>query len=800
MALQDIIAKRRKGRKQTTRGPGGVLAEQDIQNLSKSKDLAAPPLTPAGAAGIGATPDQAKMIGDARQKQAALQQAVDPEDTLQGRLRRKQARTEATAEEMKAREKSASLQALKGLGDRVGNIVSGYMAQPEGELQEQSLALTPESMQLEPTQRESLQAYAADPTNTTSMIAAAEAMGYTPDDPELADKLMSHLSEELQGSTVADQIRDTVDVTQLITGLETDSPGLDIHDLLGLAPGDIKSVQELQDAVDRAAAEEFERTEALKDIATNPNASRAERQAAAEQLRDLGAVGVRATEDEVAAVNEAVETAEEVEFMGKTYSAEELLSDDTIEGLVKEFIELDPNDPDQAELRQKMADQEPDFFGFVQEHEKALEGALAEAETEATKFADIQIENAKIASTDQGNIPKELMEALIPGYGGFATETYEQPELLTLFDKDSPLSTEQKSTLMTNLTELAADDPQLLKAFASTTPERLEQLGVYAPPGDPAAERWSQYKTFRSKWKQVEALDPKDGTYHDQIARILTGNEDITADTLKQTLRRNKLLGVKSNAMLYKIFSGDPKWGEDPSVYLKKYGQWTKPENIMSGATYGEKGLPDWLSGTDETFNPTYTVKQEMIRTHFGKAIEDGQISRDEWKTIEADMKGNPKGIQALAALYKNKIPDDLRGWIDERLPKRYAVDTELKELASKYISKGERKKYGDPYLQHEADPKPLKKAIRKLKAYLERVKKTGKTDMGLPGTTSPIESRLKLYQEWLDEVTEARKRGGPPKPKKKKASAKKSGKKDTRGIETKVADLVKTSITTRGY
>ena len=765
MAVQGTIAERLKKRKATTRGTGGQLGQEDIQNLSATKGLESAPLTPAGAAGIGASPDQAKMVGDARQKRAALQQAMDPEDTLTGRIRRAQRRTEETGAETGIREKSQSLQALKGLGDRVQDMVTRHMA-PEGDVEAAALTLSEEATALAPNVQAALMAYAAAPKDMTAMIAAATAMGLDPKDPELAAKLTSNLSAEVREGNIANQIQDTVDVSQLISGLEEGEDGLDIHALLGIEVGKITSVDELQQAVQNAYEQEFTRTEKLKDIATNPSSSRQQRLDAVEELRNLGAVGVRATEDETRELAESVEAGDTVSFMGKEYEADKLLSDETVEGLVQEFINASP------EVREDMLKKEPDFFGYIAEHEAALQGALTESEVEATEFATIQSDNNALQSTPVGDIPKELMEALIPGYGDFSTDRYEEPALVGMLGKGSSLDETQKASLMQNLLELQKNDPKLLKSFAKATPDRIKQLGVYASPTikdaagndvpNPAYEKWKNYKEFRQRWTRIESLDKKSPSYLKDLAVILTGDERADPDAMKKQLQKNKLMGIKSPGMLFNIFSGDKG---DPSVYLGKYGRWTSPDSIMSGSTYKD-GIGDFLADPTNAIAPTYTESQVHLNKKYGKFLEDGAIDWKEWNAIQnsdPDWKTRAEGYKKERGSMDLKAMQALLGSSDKTVKERIeasnfswaASNQDLKGLVSTFFTKKDEKMMYDPFTRHKGDPIKIKKLI----AALEKMqgKKTS-FDIGMNDTS--IKHFVTKWKETLKNVEEQRKAG----------------------------------------
>ena len=134
--MADLLDKLKR-KKRLIRGPGGRLqlaSQETVQQKAQQLGIA-PPITALGTAGLGTTAQQRAMAGTPQQKQAAFQVAQD--QTIQEAQRRRQFRTEMTAEEEQAKEKSQTLQNLGELGDRVQDLLNQALAQQGAEVSQQ---------------------------------------------------------------------------------------------------------------------------------------------------------------------------------------------------------------------------------------------------------------------------------------------------------------------------------------------------------------------------------------------------------------------------------------------------------------------------------------------------------------------------------------------------------------------------------------------------------------------------------------------------------------------------------------
>lgn len=797
MAIRSTLAERIKKRTRDTRSTGGDLAQEDIQNLSASKGLEAAPLSPASAAGIGASPDQAKMVGDARQKRAALQQSIDPDDTLTGRLRRGQARKDATGAEYASKEKSQSLQALRGLGDRVQNMVGKYMA-PEVLTAEATPELTPEALTLGVPAQEALAVLTTN-YNQDTLEAAAKALNlsYPSFDPNDINK---YFTSDPKGQTIAQQISDTVDVTSLVGELGfTDTDGNpdmgQLAALLGVDPASITSIDELQNAVDKATEEEFRRTENLKDVIYNPNASPAERQAAMDQLKDLGSVGVRATEVEVDELWRAIDEADIVEFGGEEYEYGELLSNETISGLVKEYLEAGP------ERQQVLRDLEPGFFGFVDQNKAALSDQIALFEGEATTFGETQEANNALADVAVlgTRIPDEFMKEVFPQWGEFSAEQFDaadMPIFAKLSDEKWVTANSAKAqTLMENMTFIANMNPTAAAELAHLSEDELEELGIFSDSTEPLekyskdteeteltpAGRWAMYQdNLRTKQELEEAGEDPDKILSTVFGKDITAKEveDLLDDeramaaaglgdtTLADLLDRDRDGKLDDPATLKANLAEayttpalkDVLAGKISSLDTTGYGEWkssntdTAAKNVfLKYAGDGEFTLADAIAATKELATSGATD---------GSSLSDLiNLTKDREIRTVLEQKMLPYQQRNYDKLFVDNDVDqsDYDALLNGKLTDSEILSKFSYHTLSEMLAEAESKATDFPLYDHEG--KSISKLTKSLKNAMKKVADTGdKVDREIADAThkkrveflaKPIPGLLTADQKW---------------------------------------------------
>lgn len=147
----------------------------------------------------------------------------------------------------------------------------------------------------------------------------------------------------------------------------------DLVGLLGIteAEASTMTVGELQKKVNALLEADYDRVDELTRVANDPFYPESLRKAAQAELRNLSSVGVAATEADFEQLNEAVQSADEIEVAGKTYTVDELLSDEQLTTLISAYLE----DPE-SDWSKKLKNDLPQLTLFIENNKAALEDAM----------------------------------------------------------------------------------------------------------------------------------------------------------------------------------------------------------------------------------------------------------------------------------------------------------------------------------------------------------------------------------------------------------------------------------------
>lgn len=408
--------------KTQVRGPGGQLTEQapeEIQNLAGQAGLQAPPTTAIGAGMLGANADQQKMMGTPAQKQAALSLALQPpEQGLAGALRRQQSRTTLTGEEQEKQQKNTDMENLGNLGDRVTQFIDTQRQL----LQEQEAPVDVQAVdQFQgrdvSTLKQNLAALRADPNNMQLQLEVNKALGRNINStlsPDEINKLYESATDSIARGT-AGNVDNDLTVSDLI---ESEQFGYDLptlSNLLGIPQDRIASlnVGQLRSEINRVGDEEFQKTQELEQQAQSGKLGIAERAAALQAQREQSTTGIRATEADYSNLEQQISNADQVTFGGKQYGIDDLLRDETISGIVKEYMDS----PEGSEVRQRIDSTEPGLKAFIDRNRNVLAEAAQKLGGAATEFTGIQEANKQIGKVGSSEVSEKILKDVVPGFG-----------------------------------------------------------------------------------------------------------------------------------------------------------------------------------------------------------------------------------------------------------------------------------------------------------------------------------------------------------------------------------------------
>jgi hypothetical protein len=425
--LSDQLKRNRQRDQGLVRGPGGQLQQltgAGIQQLAEARGLEAPPTSPLGGQAIGATPDQVKMLGDARQKRAALD--IGATGGLVEARRTRQARTEATAEEEATFAKSEALQKLGSTGQKTGELIDAATASlTSAQLAETPIALTPAGQQLPDEAKKLLTDYVSGANRSPDTLRQlAEVLGVPDTEVNVLQYIdASTLTPELQKSLATDLAQlapDTITLAQLYPEGVSSSLGLTESEMgsLGLTEEQLAgfTFANLQDFLEQEQRTLFADPTTVRIGLANKNLSQAEREELRGQLRGMAGAGVLGVEQAVADLVTQIEAADTVTYRdpvtGETVSRTigDLLADENITTLITQFLGLTPQR--QQELLADAANPLASLYKWINsnaENIRTLTTEGAEAFTAEQKQLE---ENIALANVSGFPVPASLMAAI----------------------------------------------------------------------------------------------------------------------------------------------------------------------------------------------------------------------------------------------------------------------------------------------------------------------------------------------------------------------------------------------------
>jgi hypothetical protein len=497
---------------QMVRGPSGVLQRgPTLQQATKRLGVASAPTTPMGAEMLGVSPQVSKMAGTPQQMQATLQTA----------LRQKQYGREATEAEAAVLTKSADMQKLGGLGDRVTNLISAQKKEqvtppagtPEA-IEAQRAAGTVADIQFEGKPVSGV-AEALEELRTLDPITDAARynellnqvntyFGRTPTNlltTEDLNKLYKTSSDIIQSTTQQIQLTEPT-VQELTTDPSFGYTLPQLSELLEIPAEQLATytTKQLQDTVNQLAAQEFTQVQQLRQQATSPLVGAAERQLAREAARELSAIGIAASEADIAGLLEDISSARTVTFNNEQYTIDQLAGDDFISSIIKDYIDS----PVGSEFRKQLDASEPELSQFIATHMNALTAATKNMKAGAEQFGNIQQANIDLIRSSFGNLeldPK-VQEALVPGSTKLSNVPIDPSTSPILSYLQTKTDNERKS-FANNISAAATLQPSVASEIANLTPEQLKNLNI-----ENNGKRWKDYNTVLDNNKRATNLEP----------------------------------------------------------------------------------------------------------------------------------------------------------------------------------------------------------------------------------------------------------------------------------------------------
>lgn len=643
--LTQKLDKNKNKPKQLVRNAAGQLVEassSNINNISANQGLQAPALSPMDAASRGAGPDSAKMIGTPAQQQGAATMATADQANLADVMRRAQERRQASQQEQGKLDKSQTLQSLLSYGDSVQSLIEkkfndiAVQQQEQLTLQEGATeGLSPEQTQaLSLIQQGNMQGFADWAKATGSTFNAEDVSKYFQD----ADDMLAQLT--------AGGVENSVTMDDSFASSLGFKDMQELNDALGFDASGM-SVGQFQTQIDAMVAEEYGEVDRLREVASNPNASAAERAAAREELRAKGAIGEITASSDMEALDDAIAEADEVEFNGQKVALDELLSDEYISGLVSSYY----NNPESQEELKK---NQPEFAEFLDKQQELLAPLTAELEGKAVEFADTKAFNEGLKTSPSGaSFSDEMMQILAPGYNPNSTEKLDlsKAPLLDIIHNPNKYGDINGIQLAADLEQLSQLNPKLVQHLNTLSPQKLAQLGV-----GQEGSTWSKYMERAELHSTLDSIPDTDSD------RLLNAFFGAGLDDMQKKYK--EAAGLEAVGLAPNPFKSllDPDgdgiitteglkerlldWASVPDARkLKKDSKWkSHPNAIMEDISNFMKPLE----------NQEDMLKQDVNRTLsglFGELAQDGYISKEDIAAKSKEL-ALPKNASAVIELF----------------------------------------------------------------------------------------------------------------------------------------------------
>jgi len=377
---------------------GTSLAQTSPEELAKlSGQAGSNPITPQGAAALGATPKQQDMAATPARKDSVF--AAQNADTLDKATRTEPQKPAGPAANEPAKDKLERMKTLGSLNMQVENLANQKIT--ELNAQNAQLSLNQTSIDKLPAEQKAgvtsaLQAYqvAASPeAKEAAILQASKILGRVPSEAE-----MQSFFQDARASL--GETAKTVGGPVTLGDLHLAGIGASAEQLandLGMTPEQVGAMSpaQLNQAIKDLEAREFNNTQALQ--AEFATATGQRKQQIAKELKALGAEGAIGVEAQYDRLQASIEAADQITFGGQKMSIEDLLKDDGLSQTIMDATE-------DANLLENLKATEPELAEWIETNMESLAGLTADARTAASGVADTQTAAATLKSSVSDNL------------------------------------------------------------------------------------------------------------------------------------------------------------------------------------------------------------------------------------------------------------------------------------------------------------------------------------------------------------------------------------------------------------
>lgn len=577
---------------------------------------------------MGANPDQTKMVGGQPQIRNAIQKNAQgaPED-LATQQRTAQPRKGANAEEQAKIDEQQRLAGLGSLDNRVQNIVNQKL-----DLQNKTMALEVDDSKLLGTLSEDQK------TRVKELAMKVTAGTATPQDTAELNQLMGRdinsvltqqeisgflkTPEQIAQEQAAREVQDNI----TLQDISSEELGYNSYDELaadlGLPPEQMAgmSVSDLIAAVQSKQRTDFSSADRWRAVLADPTSSVNDKTEAQNMLREMGATGVREVSDDMKKLSSDVAASNTVEFGGETYTTEELLKDETVAGIAKQYFE----NPDAAA---RIKASSPGLAAFFDQHTKLFADATQHIGEEVAELNTAMTNRKKQIDTLKSIFGTDAA-AVVPDITKVSTDDIQLPSFVT----EPRLAQADKVGIGSLATNLRTMNPAFADRIIGLSYDDIKALGLNTEGG---RQSFATFAAVQSNLnKSMAEVDPE------QLITSIYGNP---AD-LSHNLQALKAVGGGTDGIL--DANGDGIIDSQPEIaerLKRRYGG----QDIVSGFLNSNPlGNAQTLQQRVAQYTDTNTPKGAI----FAAYKNDGKLDQNEINGI-ADQYTNTRNIAGLKEL-----------------------------------------------------------------------------------------------------------------------------------------------------
>lgn len=627
----------------------GQLATTSLAGAQEMTGQQQAPTSPAQAAAIGASPDAAKMAGTGAQKAGALNGA----QTLQQTMTLNQPRTQATDQEKQQLSGAQNAQALQGLGQQVQGLANQDIQKAvtaatqqagAGPVSTAGAANQPQAVQ------DALAKISKNPQDTQALADLSNQLGHQVTQDELT-QLMGGTAG-IGSAAVGANVKQNLTTSQLPPQMLSQASQLLGQDVSKL------TVPQLIDQINQEVQKDYGQVNDLNNRLNDPSLGAAERAEIRSQLRDMGAVGVRAAESTTEKIADDLQKNETVKFNGSDVPLNQLLSSDYVAGLVQNYLS-DPSSDASKQLKQ----QEPDLAKLIDQYQPVLQAAVSGLGAGVGQFAAIQQKNQQLANIDLGNgqktqISDDIMKKLVPSWGQMTGQPINPSSqgVVAYLNSTGAASTDKK-TATDNLNAISTANPDFVTQMQGWSVQQAQNALVTN--ADKTTAALNQYSALKK-------IDPVNYTT-DEVANLFGfgSSTDMQKQVLDAAHRRASGLfgdiptpgqsGIIANA------KGEIDWGKTLQNVRSK-----TPQDLASLVGGGTPNFTA-MAGTN--------VKDVTTKAY-------NPTSESAYEKLQGDPTGRTLGIDEIKSITGSATWDKLSKPVQVSLQGKLNADAQAKQTA----------------------------------------------------------------------------------------------------------------------